>query len=100
MNFEWSAHKAKINLTKHGVTFEEAATVFEDPLSLEMDDLKHSTDTETRSFRIGVSELSRELLVVFTLRGRTKDEEEITRIISARPASRKEKALYHRKDNT
>jgi uncharacterized DUF497 family protein len=92
--FEWDSRKARGNLEKHQVSFEEAATVFGDPIALEMDDPKHSSNSEARLYRIGRSAFSRLLLVVFTLRRRSKDGQEITRIISARQASRKEKGLY------
>lgn len=100
MLFEWDVKKAEANLKKHGVSFEEAATVFDDPDALELPDGKHSTPAEIRSFRLGKSAMERTLLVVFTERGRKSHDKEIIRIISARPASRKEKEVYftHRSD--
>ncbi len=92
MKFEWDAAKAKTNLEKHGIAFEEAATIFFDVHGLEIPDEKHSSD-ESRSLRLGMSLHSRILLVVYTERTRG-DHEEIIRIISARKAGKKERSLY------
>jgi uncharacterized protein len=100
MDFEWDSKKAQNNLKKHGVPFEEATTIFKDSRRLELLDAKHSTEVEERSFLIGVSSVSRVLLVVFTLRRRNLDGQETTRIISARPASQKERARYNSQDDT
>jgi hypothetical protein len=97
--FEWNANKARINLKKHGVSFEEAATVFEDERALEVEDSKHSTELEPRFLKLGNSIYSRILLVVFTLRGRLENEQVITRIISARQASHKERSFYENADD-
>jgi len=88
----WDADKAARNADKHGVTFEEAATVFADPKALDLGDLKHSRH-ERRFFRLGRSLERRVLIVVYTIR-RMKDEEKAIRIISARQASRKERRVY------
>ena len=53
MNFEWDSVKAEINRRKHGVSFEESATVFLDPNGLDISDLKHSTSREVRAIRLG-----------------------------------------------
>jgi uncharacterized protein len=90
--FAWDLRKAKINLGKHGVSFEEAATVFFDQDGLEWEDLAHS-DRETRLKRLGISIGGRILIVVCTVR-RTPDGKEAIRIISARQASRKERQAY------
>ena len=95
MLFEWNETKARQNWQKHRVSFEEAATVFEDPGCVEVPDEAHSTATEVRSFRIGRSLHRRILLVVFTERGHNHGEE-IIRIISARPATKKEREAYVR----
>ena len=92
--FAWDTRKALRNLDKHGVTFFEAASIFEDPEALEILDEKHSA-TESRRWRIGSSDEGRALTVVFTVR-RVRGEETI-RIISARRASRKERAAYARR---
>lgn len=87
MKFEWHGTKAAANLRKHGVSFDEAATVFADTLSHVFPDPDHSDD-ETRFLIIGMSEVGRILVVSHTDRG------ERTRIISAREATRKERNFY------
>lgn len=83
-----------LNFQKHGVPFEEAATVFADPDGLEWDDPAHS-QRELRVKRIGLSITGRVVLVVYTLR-RGRDGKETVRIIGARQASRKERQAYAR----
>jgi uncharacterized DUF497 family protein len=90
--FTWDIAKALANFEKHGVSFEEAATVFADLEGLDWGDLEHSSD-EARRKRLGVSVMGRVLLIVYTIR-RSRDDKETTRIISARQASRKERAAY------
>ncbi len=85
--FEWDLKKAKINLEKHAVSFEEASTAFKDPLSLTIDDPLHSSD-EKRFVLIGMSYNSRILVVVHTDRG------DNIRIVSARKATKKERKYY------
>jgi len=92
--FSWDPQKAILNFQKHGVPFEEAATVFADPDALEWDDPAHS-QREVRLKRIGVSITGRVVLVVYTLR-RGRDGKETVRIIGARQASRKERQAYTR----
>jgi uncharacterized protein len=87
MWFEWDENKAAQNLVKHGVSFEEALTVFGDPLSDTFDDPDHSID-ERRFIIIGISEKGRMLIVAHT------DEEESIRIISARAPTREEREFY------
>ena len=89
--FEWDVRKAVVNRTKHGVSFEEAATVFGDPGALDGPDLRHSDD-ESRFLRLGRAATGRVLIVAYTVR-RGVDGESI-RIISARRASRTERAAY------
>jgi uncharacterized protein len=89
--FEWDAHKAATNLRKHGVSFDEATTVFADPDALDGPDLTHATE-EPRFLRLGRSWAGRVLMVAYTIR-RSGDGEAI-RIISARRASRKERSAY------
>ena len=91
MMFEWDAGKAAANDAKHGVTFEEAATVFDDPQALEGPDITHSGE-EPRHYRLGSTDTGRVVVVVFTVR-RAGHAENI-RIISARHANRKERAGY------
>ena len=89
--FEWDTRKAAINRAKHGVSFEEAATVFGDPEALDGPDLHHS-ERESRSLRLGRAATGRLLIVAYTVRRR--DDGENIRIISARRASSKEGAAY------
>ena len=89
--FDWDARKAAVNRTKHGVSFEEAATVFGDPDALDGPDLRHS-DEESRFLPLGRAATGRVLIVAYTVRRR--DHGETIRIISARRASRKERAAY------
>ena len=87
MRFEWDDAKAAANLRKHGVGFEEAAEVFDDPNLVENEDASHSYD-EARFVIIGYS-ASRLLLVVFTER-----RGDVIRIISARLPTPSERKLY------
>ena len=87
MNFEWEETKAKANLRKHKVSFEEAATVFEDNLSLTGRDPDHSVG-EHRLITFGLSAEHRVLAVSHAERGNK------IRIISARPATRVERKIY------
>lgn len=87
MKFQWNKTKAALNMSKHGVSFEEASTVFDDPLSNVVTDPDHSTDEE-RWIMIGTSDQNRLLVVSFTERG------DASRIISAREATRKEARDY------
>lgn len=85
VEFEWDSHKAQINVEKHGVTFEEAAEAFFDPFYQRGD---ATTSNEQRDFILGYSLAYRVLFVVYVERNQR------TRIISARPATRKEKKQY------
>jgi uncharacterized DUF497 family protein len=87
LDFEWDEKKAKKNLKKHHVSFDEAATIFADPLSVTIDDPQHSQD-EDRFITLGESHRRRLLVVVFTERG------DRIRIISARVASPGERKDY------
>jgi hypothetical protein len=93
--FEWDPRKAEANAAKHGVSFDEAVRVFLDGNALDGPDVQHSQD-EQRFLRLGRSADRRVLVVSYTLR-RTGDAETI-RIISARRASRRERAAYGAKD--
>ena len=90
--FSWDPVKAAANFEKHGITFEQAATVFSDADGLDWEDLEHST-RETRYKRLGRSVDGRILILVYTVRS-TKDGKETIRIISARQASRKERKAH------
>ena len=87
LDLEWDKEKARRNVRKHGVSFEEAATVFADPLSLTIDDPLLSW-REMRFVTVGRSGRGRLLVVAHTERGDT------IRIISARTAMRSERISY------
>jgi uncharacterized protein len=87
MEFEWNPDQAAINLRKHGISFQEAATVFGDSLSVTFPDPDHSIE-EDRYVIIGMSRLGQLLVVSHTDRGNR------TRIISARRATRQERRFY------
>jgi uncharacterized DUF497 family protein len=89
--FEWDPRKAEANAAKHGVTFDDAVTVFLDPAALDGPDLHHSA-AESRFRRLGRGAHGQVLMVAYTTR-RSGDAEAI-RIISARRASRRERAAY------
>jgi uncharacterized DUF497 family protein len=89
LTFEWDARKARSNLAKHGVGFEEASTVFGDPLSLTIPDPEHSK-IEDRFVTMGSPFTGKLLVVVHTDRGNN------IRIISARRASRRERKSYEK----
>ena len=85
--FEWDGSKAALNLRKHGVSFEEAASVFNDPLAYTFADPDHSVEEE-RLLTFGHSHAGRVLAVVHAECSRT------IRIISARRATRHERGIY------
>jgi len=89
--FEWDSEKAETNLIKHGISFEEAATVFYDLLSLTVPDPVHS-DEENRFIITGFSDKQRQLVVVHTDRG------DKIRIISARLVTSSEKRKYEQEN--
>ncbi len=91
LSFEWGIQKAKSNEQKHGITFDEASTVFSDPLSLAIQDPLHS-ENEERFIIIGVSHKNRILIVAHTERG------DNIRIISTRKATKNERSYYERND--
>jgi len=87
LTFEWDEEKAKSNLKKHRVSFDEALTVFTDPFSLTIPDPGHSSG-EQRYSDIGSSERGRMLVVVYTERGSN------IRIVSGRKATKSERKIY------
>ena len=89
LTFEWDSRKARSNLAKHGVGFEEASTIFGDPLSLTILDPEHSL-SEERYITMGRAFTGKLLVVVHTERG------DNIRIISARRASRRERKFYEK----
>lgn len=88
LEFEWDAAKARSNKRKHGVAFDEAASVFADPLARIFDDEEHS-DEEHRELIVGYSARNRLLIVSFTERAA-----DLVRIISARKATKHEQRDY------
>ena len=88
LKFEWDKDKAASNLKKHGVSFDEASTVFDDQLAYIFDDEDHSAD-EHREIIIGHSSQNRLLLTCFIERA-----EDVIRIFSARLATKKERKDY------
>jgi uncharacterized DUF497 family protein len=93
LRFEWDLEKAAANLAKHGVSFEEALTVFSDPLARIFDDEDHSSEEE-REIIIGHSTKQRLLLVCFTAR------DTAIRLFSARRATKKERQDYEESLNS
>lgn len=89
--FAWDAEKAESNVRSHGISFEEAATTWLDPLAIERFDAEHS-ELEDRWLRIGAS-LRRALLVVWSTE-RDTGEQMVIRIIGARRTNRRERELY------
>lgn len=85
--FEWDLKKAKTNLRKHSVSFEEASTAFKDTLSITIEDPLHSDD-EKRLILMGISYKNRVLVIVHA------EKENNIRIISARKASKIERNHY------
>ena len=87
LSFEWDEKKARSNAKKHGVTFDEASTVFGDARSLTIPDPAHS-EAEERFVTMGSSHRSKLVVVVHT------ERDDNIRIISARPANRRERKAY------
>ncbi len=90
--FEWDENKARLNLGNHKISFEEAKTVFNDPMLVTFLDENHS-DCEERFISIGVSSSSRLLLVVHTEQESAEDTI-LIRIISCRKAAKHERRAY------
>lgn len=87
MLFEWDPEKARLNLKKHGISFDEAATTFYDPFSATFDDPDHSED-EDRLITVGVSNKNRLLIIAHTERGSA------VRIINERSATAHERKKH------
>lgn len=87
VSIEWDPVKAETNLKKHQVSFEEASTVFDDPLFITFLDVEHSVDEE-RYITVGLSKEKRLLLIAHT------ERKGVTRIISARKATQNERRFY------
>jgi uncharacterized DUF497 family protein len=90
MKFEWDPAKSDANLRKHGIPFETAVTAFDDPHAWVAPDPGHSTAAEAREWLIGEADTGTVLVVVYTMRRQGA----VCRIISARPASRRERRRY------
>lgn len=91
-NFEWNAEKAKSNLKKHGVSFEEASEVFLDSLQISIPDKEHN-EIEERWITLGNTRSNKLRLVVHTYL--TYYDKQVTiRLISARPATKHEQRQY------
>jgi uncharacterized protein len=91
LRFEWDPGKSEVNQDKHGVSFEEAATVFYDERAVEFYDDGHS-DWEDRFLLLGISAKLRLLMICHCFRV----DESVIRIISARKANKKEAKFYRR----
>ena len=89
--FDWDENKNRINIEKHGITFEEARTVFFDERAIRFDDPVHSGDEE-RFLLLGMSETAKVCIVCHCYR----ESESVIRIISARAATKREKERYVR----
>ncbi|MCY7385111.1 MAG: BrnT family toxin [Microcoleus sp. CAN_BIN18] len=87
MKFEWDENKAAVNLSKHGISFEEARTVFDDRLYVDLYDPDHS-DEEDRYIIVGESQQGNLLIVSYTERA------DFIRLISARKVTRMEREVY------
>ncbi len=93
IKFEWNDTKASKNIEKHGVSFEEATTVFYDDFALQYFDREHSQLKEDRFLILGMSNNSRILMICHC----EKESGDIIRIISARKATKNEKKSYQGK---
>jgi hypothetical protein len=89
LKFEWDRRKAVLNIKKHGVSFEHAATAFGDPLSVTIHDPKHSDD-EDRFLLLGETKDKKLVVVAHT------DRKDTIRLINARPATRQEREDYEK----
>lgn len=87
MEFDWDGNKAEANLSKHGVSFDEAKTVFDDPLYIDFYDPDYS-DEEDRYIIIGESQQRRLLIVSYT------ERDHKIRLISAREVTKREREDY------
>ena len=94
MQFRWNKAKAAENLRRHGVSFQEATTVFRDPLAITVSDETHS-DFELRYWNVGLSDIHRLLIVVYT-----QPTDDLIRIISVRLPLLHERRLYENENLT
>ena len=89
ISFDWDPEKARANLSAHGVSFEEARSVFYDDYAIQFFDDDHSGD-EDRFLMLGMSNLARVLMVVHCYRA----DDAVIRIISARKPTKTERSYY------
>ena len=92
MKFEWNVEKERINIQKHGVSFEQASYIFSDPYVLNMYDEEHS-QTEDRWISLGKT--LNEVILVVAHTFRDGDGIDLVRVISARKATKREQQTYH-----
>ncbi|HXM99655.1 MAG TPA: BrnT family toxin [Candidatus Dormibacteraeota bacterium] len=92
MTFEWNERKSRVNLAKHGVDFHTASLAFADPFALTMPDELHGDD-ESRFIMLAAIDTGTILFVVFTVRA-----QDTIRLISARAATQRERAIYEEAD--
>lgn len=92
IKFYWDENKNKANRKKHGIWFEEAQSVFDDPHGRLFLDSEHSSGEEDRFILIGYSSSDKLLVIVHCLR----ESDSVIRIISARKATRKERMFYEK----
>jgi uncharacterized DUF497 family protein len=90
IKFEWDEAKALKNIEKHGISFQEASTVFYDDFAVQFYDVEHSELKEDRFLILGISNSSRFLMVCHC----EKKSDEVLRIISARKATKNEQKFY------
>jgi uncharacterized protein len=88
MEYDWDQEKAQINLKKHGISFQEAASAFGDPLALTFDDPDHSIG-EHRLLTFGITKTGKRIIV-----SHTEKHNAVLRIISARPMNKYERKIY------
>lgn len=93
MKFEWDADKNKANITKHGISFEQAKEIFDDPLTLSFLDERFNYFEERW---ISMGKCKNEMLVVVAHLYLNQNADEVIRIISARKATPKERHFYER----
>ena len=93
LTFEWDETKSRTNISKHGIAFEEAKTVFNDPLAITIDDPVHA-DYERRYLEIGLSSKGRLIVVWYT------ERDESIRNIGCRLATRPERKSYEEREGS
>jgi uncharacterized DUF497 family protein len=93
-NFEWDRNKARTNLSKHKISFENATSIFRDEQAISVADEEHS-DSEERWLTIGMDEVTRTLVVIHTFMSIDENNCNI-RLISARKATKKEQEIYRK----